>query len=92
MENRPPRPNNYLALAIISAILCCPPAGIVSIVYAAKVDGAYIDGNYEKALNYSNNAKTWGIISIVVSIAGWLIYVLIFGLAFFGAIFSNASY
>lgn len=27
-------PNNHLALAIITTILCCLPAGIVSIVYA----------------------------------------------------------
>jgi len=84
MQMKPQRPNNYLALAIISTILCCLPAGIVSIVYATQVNSAYDDGNYNKALSASKNAKTWGIVSIVIAAAGWLIYVLFFGLAFIG--------
>lgn len=86
METKPQRPNSYLALAIISTILCCLPIGIVSIVYSTQVNSAYDDGNYHKALNASKNAKTWGIVSVVIALAGWLIYVLIFGIAFLGAI------
>lgn len=89
MENKPERPNSYLALAIISTILCCLPTGIVSIVYSTQVNSAYDDGNYEKAIRASKNAKTWGIVSIVLAFAGLLIYVLIFGVAFLGAITSG---
>lgn len=85
MEQKPQRPNSYLALAIISTILCCLPTGIVSIIYATQVNSAYEDGNYEKAMSASKNAKTWGIVSIVLAALGWLVYVLIFGLAFLGA-------
>lgn len=85
MEMKPQRPNSYLALAIISTIICCIPAGIVSIVYATQVNSAYEDGNYAKALSASKNAKTWGIVSIVVAAAFWILYILIFGLAFLGA-------
>ena len=85
MEMKPPRPNSYLALAIISTILCCMPAGIVSIVYATQVNSAYEDGNYDKARRASNNAKTWGIVSIAAAGVFWVLYILIFGLAFFGA-------
>lgn len=88
---RPQRPNSYLALAIISTILCCIPAGIVSIVYATQVNSAYEDGNYAKAMSASKNAKTWGIVSIVAAAVFWILYILIFGLAFFGAL-ANGGY
>ena len=41
METRPTRPNSYLALAIISTILCCLPAGIVSIIDICSKRGAF---------------------------------------------------
>ena len=31
------RPNNYMVLAIIGAIFCCLPIGIVAIIYASQV-------------------------------------------------------
>lgn len=86
MENKPERPNSYLALAIISTILCCLPTGIVSIIYATKVNSAYEDGKYLEAEKASKNAKNWGLVSIGVAVLGWVIYVLIFGVAVFGAI------
>jgi len=92
MELKPTRPNSYLALAIISTILCCLPFGIVSIIYATKVNSLYEDGHYDQAVSASKNAKTWGIVSIVVALLGWLIYVLFFGIALFGALLSEANY
>ncbi len=86
MENKPARPNSYLALAIISTILCCLPTGIVSIIYATKVNSAYEDGQYDEANKASRNAKTWGLVSIGIALFGWIIYILIFGVAFLGAI------
>lgn len=86
MENKPPRPSSYLALAIISTILCCLPTGIVSIIYSTKVNGLYEDGKYEEAQRASKNAKTWGLISIAAAFLVVILYVLIFGLAIFGAI------
>jgi len=85
MENKPTRPNNYLALAIISTIICCLPAGVVSIIYSTKVNGLYEDGQYEEAKKASKNAKTWGMISVGVALLGWIIYFLIFGIAILGA-------
>lgn len=85
MEAKPTRPPNYLALAIISTILCCLPAGIVSIVYSTQVNSAYDMGDYDKAMRASRNAKTWGIVSVVAAAVVWIIYVAFFGLAFLGA-------
>lgn len=82
MENfKPQRPNSYLALAIISTILCCLPTGIVSIIYATKVNSAYEDGNYDLAEKSSKNAKTWGIASIALGAVGIILYFIIVGFA-----------
>ena len=92
MDNlKPTRPNSYLALAIISTIICCMPLGIVSIVYATKVNTLYADGNYDEAIRASKNAKTWGLVSVGVAVVGLLIYILIFGVAIFGAL-SNGNF
>ena len=72
---------NYLPQAILVTICCCLPAGIVSIVYAAQVNGKITRGDVEGALSSSNNARTWawvafglgilaGIISGVANLAG----------------------
>ena len=47
---RPPKPNNHLAWAILSTIFCCLPLGIVSIVYSSKVDGLYNAGEILRVL------------------------------------------
>lgn len=86
---KPPRPDSYLALAIISAILCCPATGIVSIVYATKVNSNYEDGKYDEAKRASKNAKIWGLASIGIAVLGWLLYLLIFGVAIFSAMSSG---
>jgi uncharacterized membrane protein len=88
---KPTRPNSYLALSIISTILCRLPTGIVSIIYSTKVNSSYEDGNYDEANKASKNAKTWGLVSIGVAVVGWLIYILIFGVALFGAM-SNGDF
>ena len=60
------------------------PAGIVSIIYSTKVNSLYEDGKYDEAMGASRNAKTWGIVSVVIALFGWVFYVLFFGLAIFG--------
>jgi len=60
---RPPKPNNYLAFAIISLLLCWP-FGIGSILYAVKANSAYKSGNYSEAQSASASAKKWAIWSI----------------------------
>jgi hypothetical protein len=61
----PPKPNNHLAWAILSTLFCCLPLGIVSIVYASKVDGLYNAGDYVGAYNAASQAQNyalWGTI------------------------------
>ena len=60
--------NNNLVWAILSTIFCCWPAGIVAIVYAARVNGKLATGDYATAQQYANNAMTWSIISLVLGL------------------------
>lgn len=71
----PVKPQSYLWLGICTTLLCCLPAGIVSIVYASKVDSMWNNGMYDEAKDNSEKAKTWGIISAVVGF--------VFGFVFF---------
>ena len=63
------RPKNYLVESILTTICCCMPLGIVGIVFASQVNSKYALGDYEGALQASNEAKkwmTWGIITGVI--------------------------
>jgi uncharacterized membrane protein len=88
-QPQPSMPSNYLAMSIITTILCCLPAGIVSIVYASQVNTKYNAGDYDGAVRASKNAKTWWIVALVVglvSIIGYLMFIFLFaGEAFWEA-------
>ena len=51
--------SNYLVFAILSTVLCCLPAGIPAIVYAAQVNGKLQLGDIAGAQAASKNAKMW---------------------------------
>jgi Interferon-induced transmembrane protein/zinc-ribbon domain len=55
----PPKINNYLIPAIFSTLCCCLPFGIVSIVYAAQVNGKLSGGDVAGAMQSASNAKMW---------------------------------
>ncbi len=55
----PPTVPNYLVQSILVTLCCCTPLGIVSIVYAAQVNGKLARGDVAGAIESSNNAKTW---------------------------------
>jgi len=50
---------NYLVFAILATVLCCLPAGIPAIVYAAQVNGKLQAGDLAGARAASDNAKMW---------------------------------
>ena len=93
MENEtvPAKPNNYLVLAIICTVCCCLPAGIVSIIYAAKVNEAYGRGEYGVAEKASNNAKVWAFVGIGLAAIGYIIYFAIFGFAVVGGLLEGGN-
>ena len=72
----PPEIPNYLAQAILVTIFCCLPFGIVSIVYAAQVNGKLAVGDINGARDASKNAKMWAWIAfgigIVLGLPVWI--------------------
>jgi len=72
---------NYLIPAILSA-LCCFPLGIISIVFAAQVNGKVAAGDVSGALDSSKKAKLFSFIFLGLGIliwGGYLIFAFIIG-------------
>ncbi len=73
--------NNWLIPAIFSTVCCCLPFGIVSIVYAAQVNGKLAGGDIAGAQQSANNAKMWFWIAFGLGIAFQVLY---FGMVILG--------
>lgn len=63
---KPPKPNNYMGLAIIAFLIGGFIFGIVSYMYSSKIDTLWLSGNYTEAITASNNAKIWAVIGISI--------------------------
>ncbi|MBB1086958.1 CD225/dispanin family protein [Lysobacter sp. SG-8] len=82
-------PNN-LVWAILTTLFCCMPLGIVSIVYAAKVDGLRASGNVEAARAASRSAWNWALASAIIMpvlVLAWMMFM--GGLSLLGALFGT---
>ena len=59
---------NWLVESIISLICCGGLFAIPAIVYAAQVNGKLTAGDYQGAVEASNNAKKWLIIAVCIGV------------------------
>ncbi|MFO6453177.1 MULTISPECIES: CD225/dispanin family protein [unclassified Aeromicrobium] len=75
-----PPPNN-LVWAILTTLFCCLPLGVVSIVYAAQVNGKFAAGDLAGAQESSRKAKQWAIWSAVVGLVVIVIYIIVIVIA-----------
>ena len=82
------KPSNHLVWAILSTLFCCLPFGVVSIVFAAQVDSKWARGDYAGAVDSSNKAKTFAIVSACLG-GLFVVFVLISAL---GADTSSTGY
>ena len=73
-----PHINNYLIPAILSTVCCCLPFGIVSIIYAAQVNGKLAAGDVAGARSAADSAKMWFWVAFGLGVAGIILY-FIFG-------------
>ena len=71
----PDKVPNYLIQAIISAV-CCFPLGIISIIFAAQVNGKVNAGDIAGAMDASKKAKILSYIFIGLGILLWGGYLL----------------
>lgn len=67
---------NHLVWAILSTVFCCLPLGIVSIVYAAQVDGKRGAGDLAGAREASRNARFWAILAAALTLIPLTLYLL----------------
>ncbi len=67
--------SNYLVPAILSAI-CCFPLGIISIIFAAQVNGKVQAGDIAGAMDASKKAKLFSFIFLGLGILLWGGYLL----------------
>lgn len=77
---------NHLVWAILSTLFCCLPLGIVSIVFAAQVDGRRAAGDLQGAQEASRKALNWAIGSALIGpVLAALWFFLFGGLALLGS-------
>jgi len=79
---------NYLIPAILSTI-CCFPLGIISIIFAAQVNGKVAAGDIQGATDASKKAKLFSFIFLGLGILVWGCY-LIFWLVIGGLSIANS--
>lgn len=68
---------NHLVWGILTTLLCCWPFGVVSIVYATKVESRRAEGDVEGAWDASRKARLWAMWS-----GGTVAIILVLGLTF----------
>lgn len=89
---RPARPSSWLIPAILLSVCCCLPCGIVSIVYASKVDSSYNAGRYDEALDASRKAKTWFWVGLVAGALATAAYLVFYFTVLFSALSANGAF
>ena len=73
-NNDRPCPSNNLIWAILCTIFCCQITGIIAIVFAAQVSAKYDENGYAAAKKYSDWAGIMCIVSVILAILGWSIF------------------
>jgi len=71
-----PPPNN-LVWAILVTLFCCLPFGIVSIIYAAQVNGKWQAGDAAGAQESSRKARQWAMYGAIAGVVVIVIYVIV---------------
>jgi Interferon-induced transmembrane protein len=66
---------NYLVWSILVTLFCFLPTGIVAIVYSSQVSSKLSRGDYTGAVDSSNKARTWCIVSAIVGVIWAVIWI-----------------
>ncbi|OGF54859.1 MAG: hypothetical protein A2497_03835 [Candidatus Firestonebacteria bacterium RifOxyC12_full_39_7] len=60
----------------ILLILSCIPTAIVSFIYGLKVNSSFLEGKYDEAETYTQKAKLWVWISVILGIIVTVLFML----------------
>ena len=69
-------PPNHLVWAILSTLFCCLPLGVVSIVFAAQVNGKWNSGDAAGAHDASKKARTFALWSTIIGVVVIVLYII----------------
>lgn len=81
-ENASARPKNWLVESILVTLFCCLPLGIVGIINAAKVNGAFDSGDIAGAMKASADAKKWTRLGFIIGIVVIVLYGIFYAFMF----------
>lgn len=62
------KPSSYLVWSILCIVLGCIPLGIVSLIYATKVDHYWLTQRYKEAYGASSKAKNWALVGLLLAV------------------------
>ena len=65
-----------LAFAIVTTVLCCPPFGIVAIVFAAQINSKLAVGDYLGAAESARKSKMWSWIGLGCGLVVTILYII----------------
>ena len=91
VPNTPYKPDSGLVWGILTTLFCCLPFGIVSIVYASKVDSLWDMGNYQGAMDSAKKAKNWAMWAAIIGgvfLVAYIVAIVVFGVGV-GAAYNN---
>ena len=77
MNTSPSYVPNNLVWAILSTLFCCLPLGIVSIVFAAQVNGKLAAVDVAGAQEASDKAKKWAMWSAIAGVSLVVLYIIV---------------
>ena len=83
------KPDSGLVWAILTTIFCCLPFGIVSIVYASKVDSMWYMGNFQAAMDDAKKAKNWALWAAISGVVVLILYIVFFFFLGVGAAYKS---
>lgn len=67
-------PPNYLVLGICATLCCCLPLGLISCMYACRVDNLYRRGCFVDAVRASESAYMWGMLALILGLLSCCIF------------------
>lgn len=60
--------SNWLIPAVIATLCCCPPFGIIALIFSAQVNSKLAAGDIAGAQRASSRARIWTIIAFAAAV------------------------
>lgn len=77
---------SYLVQSLLSTLCCCPPIGLIALIYSLRVNASLRADNPRRAEEASIRAKQWVITALV---AGILTHIVLIALQIVGGVLTR---